>query len=208
MSDSSTSSDRERDHGRGALSDQDFNFSPPPERREAKTFEPPPWERDQFDELQRRRAEQPATDAGAEAASAAPAVAPQTVAQPAIRIPEVIPETAEQAEGTAAAVAAVAPAQSVKPEVDERRVAELMFRLRAQEPPAFSDAWKYGMAAAFVSAVFGLMLVVWAIVVLVNMKRTGVTGAFGGAVMMFFGAGLTGVGAWLAVRILRQRGVL
>ena len=36
-----------------------------PERREAKQFEPPPWEREQFEELERKRAEREAQQAAA-----------------------------------------------------------------------------------------------------------------------------------------------
>lgn len=35
---------------------QGFDFEGPREKREARSFEPPPWEREAFDELDRRRA--------------------------------------------------------------------------------------------------------------------------------------------------------
>ncbi len=53
------------------MGDQDFNFRPPTERREPKQFEPPPWERDAFDEMARTKAEQEAAEAEAAAAAEA-----------------------------------------------------------------------------------------------------------------------------------------
>ena len=52
------------------MDDQDFQFRVPAEKKEPRPFEPPPWEKDAFEELEKRRAES-AADEVAEAPSAA-----------------------------------------------------------------------------------------------------------------------------------------
>jgi Tfp pilus assembly protein FimV len=197
------------------VSDQDFNFEPPPERRPPKPFEPPPWEKAQFEELERRKAE--------EAARAAQAAAEARAAQEAA---EAQPQVAEDAATGAAAQVAepVIAADTVKsvPKapitpgeerltqagVSERQFEAMLIGLRTEEPPIGRGLWKISLVAGVFVLVVGLVLAIWGSVALMAARKTGATGALGGMVLLFFGVGFAGVGVWLAFRTLREQGVL
>jgi len=49
---------------------------------------------------------------------------------------------------------------------------------------------------------------IWGVFAMFATKRTGVVGSLGGGVLVVFGLIFFGVGAWMAFRALRQRGVL
>ena len=89
------------------MGDQDSDFKTPEERREARTFEPPPWERDQYERFARERAEQEAAVAAARSAV------------------EMAAAEGSAALGVAAVVAPVNPASAF--EAEEARVASSPF---------------------------------------------------------------------------------
>ena len=183
------------------MSDPGFNFGPSQDRREARTFEPPPWERDQFEQQQREREEREAAERAAreallaqqEAASAeaAAAVAAEGGAGGA--------ETGESSEATSGAAPAA--------EVDEKRVALMMLELRAEEPPGLEGAWAVNLSAGVVVGIVGFACGVWGALALTkgNLPPAGLLGGF---VLVAFGLGFLGVGGWLVFKALRQRGVL
>jgi len=164
------------------VGDQGFNFTQPP-RRERKMFEPPPWERDQYEKI----AQAPSTTEEQELPLRELEGEPQPAAEPA----DVPRDSGEKHEA-----------------LREKQIAAMFVDLRAEEPPAMRDVWKVAMVAAAVVGVVGIMLVIWAITALATTGQTGQVGRLGGLVLLFFGAGFIGAGLWLAERTLRQRGVL
>jgi membrane-bound ClpP family serine protease len=175
------------------VSDRDFDFKPPPPRREARRFEPPPWERDQFEQREReleaqRKAEQEAAEAEAEE---------QGVAQAAT-------ESEQDAHGMQPGVSAE---PGPKAEVDEKQVELMMLGLRAEEPETLAGAWAVSVGAGAVVAAVGLALGVWGIVALLT-RASGTSGAIGGMMLLALGLCFLGIGGWLIFGVLRQRGVL
>ncbi len=158
-----------------------------PERREARRFEPPPWERDRFEELAGRDREQERTAQDLPAAEEAPptgeredAASPERRAEP-------------------------APVGEKPPSAE---LDAMLLALKAEEPEALEGAWKVGLAAAVFMATLGLMLVVWGAVALARAGGAGAAGVMGSAIMTVMGALFAALGVWLGVRSLRQRGVL
>jgi len=184
------------------VSDQGFNFNQPPRREAKKAFEPPPWEKEQFDELaQRKEAERVA--AAALAAAAARPVQPET-AQPAAAQPEAPASSVKQA-----APAEQGPVASTGTAGgDDPRIEAMMRRLKEEEPPFGQDIWKVEVGAGAVLAAIGTVFVVWGIVALAETRGAGVTGSLGGVVLIVFGLVFACVGVWMMYRTLRQRGVL
>ena len=187
------------------MSDQDFNFNPPPRREPKKPFEPPPWEQEQFEDLARRREQQRAsqeplmTDAGIEA------VAEEPIGPASQEAPAVAPQP------TGAGAPGEPPADTPKrkvPAEDDPRVEAMMAVLRSEEPAFGAEMWKGSVAAGFVLALVGVVLVVWGVFAASVAKRTGMLGLLGGGILVVFGLLFTGVGVWLVYRTLRQRGVL
>lgn len=174
-----------------------FDFHAPA-RREAKHFEPPPWEREAFEELERKRAEKAAVEAAA---------------QP------VQPATGEPGAPVGAQAAGPAPTEAVDEAqrqppaerangIDETRVAEMLAELSKEEPASYEGLWKAAIAAAIVLGAVGAVLVVWSMAAFVGARRSGPVGVTGGAILLLFGAGFVAAAWWLTVRTLRQRGVL
>jgi hypothetical protein len=182
------------------VADDGFNFLPA-ERREAKRFEPPPWEQDKFDELARQRAEQEASAAeAAEAASVQAALA---------KADAEVAETAAEAEAPAvesAAAVAIEPADM--PQVADASVEQMLAELAAEEPKATSAYWKMSVFVGSVLVVFGSMFLFWGMAALVGARSSGAVGVVGGSVVLLFGAGFVFGGLYVVVKNLRQRGVL
>jgi len=169
------------------VEDQGFDFKPG-QKREAKRFEPPPWERDAFERLQRGRE-----------LEAEPTPAPEAPAAQAAEEPENV------AEGRADAWAEDR-AQGAQP--DEATMTEMLADLAAQEPPASRDYLGVSIGAALILGALGGMLVVWGMAALVSAGRTGWMGQVSGVGLGLFGAFFFGMGVWLLYRTLKQRGVL
>lgn len=158
-----------------------------PDKREARRFVPPPWEREQFEKLAREttdRKEKPAPSPTAEEA-----VAPTA---------EQKPESAGGHPGE------VAPGKAIAPEDLDKMIEAL----KEEEPDATQGAWRIGLAAAVLMGTIGLMLVVWGSVALARAGSAGPVGIMGSAIMSIMGAFLVALGAWMGVRSLQQRGAL
>jgi len=149
--------------------------------RTPRRFEPPPWERDQFEELRRRReSERPAPGPEAGDALAQGVVA---AAQPA----------ASGADGEAEALPA---------EVDV-----MMMELVAQEPDAVGPFRMAGLILAAIVGIVGIGTVIAGVVGLVMQGgRGGAMGALAASIVIAFGLLLVAGGGWLTVLALRQRG--
>ena len=159
--------------------------------RHPREFEPPPWERDQFDELRRRRElEQAQSD---EAASAAGEAQPPPGAAP------------EPAAGPGGGRASRVRADGL--ERDQAEVDLMMLELASEEPDVAQPFRRAGMVIAAIVALVGFAIVVAGIAALVVQgARGGVMGGLAGAVVIVFGALLMAGGGWLTILALRQRG--
>lgn len=185
------------------MADDEFDFHTPP-RREAKQFEPPPWEREAFEEMERKRAEQQAAQ---EALAGAPSAQPQEAQQ--LPTPEPPAGTArEAAPGPGQETVADREAEAPEPRLDEAQVAEMIAGLSAEEPAEHRSLWRIAIASAIVVGAIGAVLIVWSMAAMVGARRTGAVGWASAFILLFFGAGFVAGAWWLTLRTLRQRGVL
>jgi len=175
---------------------------PPGQRRDKPSFEPPPWERDQFDDLARRRQEsepsEPAAEEGLDVSEVAGTSGEPAEAEAVSPLPDA---DAEQPDG-------LVETADVKPELDPKQVEMLMMGLRAEEPRADEAYWKVSVIAGAFSALIGLMVVTWGLVALAAPK--GNAAGTGLMVVMLLGVGIAfiAVGVWIVFKSLRQQGVL
>ena len=190
------------------VGDHGFNFSQPP-RRERKTFEPPPWEHEQYDELARKAGQTEPPSAEDQAAEGAREESSKTRIPSHVATSDASEGAADAARDTAAGgMVAVHETGTTSKTLDDKKVAAMLIDLQVEEPPAMREVWKVAMVAATLVGVIGAVLVMWGVAALVTAKRTGQIGLFGGVVLLLFGAGFIGAALWLAERTLRQRGVL
>lgn len=190
------------------MGDQDFNF-PPTERREPKQFEPPPWEREAFEELTRAREAEELIGAAEAARGDAPGVEAEVIAEVPVAEPE---------EGAAAPQPAVQPAPDAAAEqaapsktaVSEAELTEMMAGLRAEEPTSMQSYGAIAIALSVFTGLVGIVMLVWAMAMFVSARArgTGRVGLIGGSIVALFGALFIGLSMWVALRTLRQRGVL
>jgi hypothetical protein len=177
-----------------------------PNRRPPNSFEPPPWERAQFEELERRREEARQEDELATALAAQDAV-PVQAAQAEEEAPAVAPQSEATAQTAPPPVATANPGADPPAGIDDKAVEAMLLQLRAEEPAHDESLWKVSLAFSGFSAVIGSILLVWGAAALM---RTGssAAGMIGGAILLAFGGLFVGIGAWLAARSLKERGVL
>lgn len=185
------------------MGDDEFRV-PPANRREARRFEPPPWEADAFKELELRRAtKETREDTGTGAVGAtADEHTGQSVAG------GVADEPASRSVGPAGSESGAAPAGGAasRAELDDEVVAALMARLRDEEPSA-ANYWVAWVVVGFLMMVLGSVMLIWAMAAYMK-PDAGQVGTTGGSILLLFGAGFIGGGAWFIYRGLKKRGVL
>ena len=186
----------------------------PKDRREPKRFEPPPWERDRFEEIERKRAdeldeerrareallglaatEEAAEPAGQEAPPAGEAESAEVAVPVSDREPVPAPTDGTAPSGTKAA-----------------QLDAMIIGLSAEERDTFGgDSFAWGMGAAALLGFVGTVMLAYAVVALV---RTGGAGGeagtlalAGAGVVGFFGLVIMGSAAWLGMRTYGNRGV-
>lgn len=154
-----------------------------PNRREAKRFEPPPWERDRFDALQQREAEvdQPEESGSAPAAGAGPAEAGPAEAQPA-SVAESTPDAASEA-----------------------KVGTMLIQLSAEEPKIGHHVKTVGVFSAGVLMFVGLCMLVWGAMLLL-LARGNIGASAIALTVLFMGGLFGGVGLVLGLRVTRGQG--
>ncbi len=170
-----------------------------PDRRAPKAFEPPPWEREQFDELAKTK----------QAEEAVTGTAPEPVDAPAEEAFE--PAAAESGQRTTAPAAsgdAVDREAESSAKVDDAALVEMMATLAAEEPPAAQGLWQLGVIVAVGIGALGLMMLVIGAVGLSKTADSGPIGVLGGTILVGFGIGMIAIAVWMTVRTLKQRGVL
>jgi hypothetical protein len=180
----------------------DIHF-PPGQRRDKPKFEPPPWERDQFEELAKRKQEiEP------ESPQASDGVPP--FEEPREKVNPDAPPSVEQTvvvtndEGEPETATQVAE----KPGLDPKRMELLMLELRSEEPQLQGTYWKISAASGALSALIGIVVTMWGLVSLVTVRRGSTAPGFMAAVLVVFGIGFIAIGVWVIFRTLRQQGVL
>ncbi len=172
-----------------------------PGKREVKEFEPPPWEREAFEQLarERRQAEEQSQRQEQQEQEQEPNEQPGEVlaeaAMQAFRAEAVAVDTDEASPEPAA------PASGPAVEV-------MLSALRAEEPDVTAAAGKLGIVAAVFVVAIGTMLIVWGAVALARTLEAGPVGWLGSGIMVFMGIGLVSLGIWLGGRSLRKQGVL
>ena len=184
------------------MGDGDIHF-PSGQRREKPKFEPPPWERDLFDELSKRK--QVEAPVALEVAAAEPPVVeeePGPLEELAAQ-PEVVGPKPAQIEADAEEAG-----QAEKPALDAKQVEVLLMGLRAEEPRPEDVFRRVTVIAGVVSALIGLALMTWGFIALATPKQSGSGAAFLVGMLLLFGIGLIGGGAWVVYTTLRQQGVL
>ena len=184
------------------MDDQGFHFQPESPRREARKFEPPPWEKDLSEQPAREQSEQAMPGVEPSGGDTADRKWEAQTAPPAARAAEVSNQVRR---GTASGEGpAVAPAE--KP-VDEQMVARMLIELRAEEPAGLEGAWVVNAAAGFVLVLVGIMAGIWSATALAK-PGMGTIGFLAALSLLALGLGFLGVGVWLVVKALRQQGVL
>lgn len=160
-------------------------------RRVPRTFEPPPWERDQFEELARRKAEEAAQRA-AEAAVVQESVPPATQ--------ESMP--AAQA-GTGDAAAASAADEKERPVIDQAKIDAMVLELAGQDRPVVHEIKRFGRYAAWVLTSVGVVILGLGVVLAV---RGGTQGLAGAGMVVTVGVFVIGFAVWLGFRAGRGQG--
>ncbi len=135
-------------------------------RREPRKFEPPPWERDAFEELRRRKEQEQAERELEEALRRAKAAEVQGEAQQ--------PGASEQAApAPSKAAEEVGQSEAGKPALDERQVERMLIQLALEEPKATQHVGTFANAVAAGMAAAGLGFVVWSAVLFARTRATG-----------------------------------
>ena len=175
-----------------------------PGRRDPSQFEPPPWEKEQYDELTKRREEQAAKAAAeAEAAKEAAAAAEAQAAPAETASPGVGPGKPDA--GSQGSVPGSKPEDAVDG-VDPAVMKEMMERLKIEEPEAKSF-WRVRLVVAAFIGVGGAILMIWGMVAF-RASSSNQTGVLAAVILLLFGFGFIALAAWTAYRGLQQRGVI
>ena len=145
-------------------------------RRERKSFEPPPWERDQFEELARLKAEEQERQAAEEQARP----------------------------GTALAVTDPGDGETADHERPEDvKIQAMLLELSVEEPSAVREVRRAGVVASYVLSAAGAAVLGLGIVLVV---QGGARGLAGSSMVVMAGAFVIGFAAWLWYRASRGQG--
>jgi hypothetical protein len=180
----------------------DANWYP---KREARKFEPPPWERAQFDELQQRQAE--AEEAARVAEAAAADTAPEDVAA-GILPAETSVEAAVPAmtEPAGQQVAASAPKAAPKPlPIPEAQVDAMLLQLGSDEPKVDEHLKIVGVFSSAIAMLIGVSLFAWGVYAMITASGT-IAGAVGAMIVLGMGLVIGLTGFWLGWRVTNRQG--
>lgn len=160
----------------------------PEDKRAPRPFEPPPWEREQFEGLARGQGGEdppapPEPDAPQEATAAS---------QPA--------STEERSEGAKAA------GDNGVESPSEAQMDAMVIGLGAEEGPSSRSFFGCGVAASIVSAFTGTVVLVYSVVVYVRTSSAGALAVVGPMALAMTGLAILGSSLWLAVRTYNRRG--
>ncbi len=170
-------------------------------KRRARSFEPPPWEKEAFDRFQRERAERE-KDAELEAALESirsPGVELAEGEQPSSAVDTPKPPAAGPPNGR--------PSPPVVPPDIEERADAMLIELRAEEPAARTD-WKgVSLWVSALLVIAGLGFVIWSGILFARSGGAGGQGAamatFGSLLVMIWGLMLLGFATLLWRKVMR-----
>jgi hypothetical protein len=135
-------------------------------RREPRKFEPPPWERDAFEELRRRKEQEQAERELEEALQRAKAAeSSDETRQPGPAEPAAAPVPPAPTEDGAAAA-------DGSSGLDERLVERMLIQLSLEEPKATQHVGAFANAVAAAMAAAGLGFVIWSAVLFARTRAT------------------------------------
>ena len=179
-------------------------MTPNDEQKKPRPFEPPPWEKELYDELAQKKGEEPAGARGLGAVRESRGER-ETPAEEATAEPVASAET-ERATGEGAL-----PAKTEAPPVaagDIGDVAEkMLFELAAQESAEGpTHVWAWSLGVGLLVGLIGLSMATYSVVALSRTYGAGVTALAGSSIMGLFGLVMLGMGAWVAVRSWSKRG--
>jgi hypothetical protein len=146
-------------------------------RRERKAFEPPPWERDQFDELAKRKAAEQALQA--DGATTRQEAAPSASAESA---------TAEGAK---------------PPGIEDAKIQAMLLELSVEGRSAAREVRQAGTVASYVLATAGVVVFGLGVVMVV---QGGAQGLAGSSMIVITGIFIIGFAVWLWYRASRGQG--
>lgn len=173
--------------------DAQANWHP---KREARKFEPPPWEREQFEALEQRRAE-----------DSPPAEQPEPGPGEA-RTPPVTEEASAAPEPVSAETPAEEPEQrgrltgNALP-IPEAQVDTMLIQLSAEEPKVDRHLKSVGLFASAIVMLLGVSLLAQGVIAMLKARGT-FAGMIGALIVAGFGAFLGGMGLWFGMRVTRQ----
>ncbi|HEY3317680.1 MAG TPA: hypothetical protein VGK50_04595 [Coriobacteriia bacterium] len=163
-------------------------------KREARQFEPPPWEREQFESLQERFEE----DARIE---------PEQVPAEPERAPAEEPEESSGDEATAPAPSPQAKPERAEPApgVPQAELDAMLARLRAEEPKVDEHLKSVTVFASVIAMILGVSMLVWGLYA--TMTARGHMASLVGAVIVI-GMGLVFglAGLWAGWRATNEQG--
>jgi len=159
-----------------------------PGRRDRRSFEPPPWERDAFERLERERASREPTPVAAalesEATALAPGLAELSGTEWAENEMNALIRAPSAGTGTGTGTAGVLP---------DAQVETMLIGLRSEEPVARREYGGVVNAVAALLVAAGLGLVIWAAALLADAGAdAGWLGATTSALMMVWGLMMVG----------------
>jgi hypothetical protein len=163
-------------------------------------FEPPPWEKEAFEALAAKRADEEAARAAIVAAESAVA-APVQEPDPWDEVPVVV----ASADGAAVAGTPGPTGTSGGPKPDEKAVEAMLMRLQNEERADARAAKMVGWVASAVTVVLGLGMLIAGIVMAARGIGTPVA-AIGSLVLVVFGLAFIGMAIWMWVSTNRSRG--
>jgi hypothetical protein len=158
-------------------------------------FEPPPWEREAFEALAAKRAEEQAVQDTLKAAAVAKPEEMVATTTDATSAPMV--ETIETAAAQASAPGTVA--------VDDKAVKAMLSQLQAEERTDGGAALWVGWVSAAVTFVLGAAVLVYGLLSLRSADK-GLASVLGSAVLTIFGMSFMGMAVWVWIRTNRSRG--
>jgi hypothetical protein len=164
-------------------------------------FEPPPWEREAFDALAARRAEEDAARAALEAAESAAPSAPVQEPDPWDEVPAVKTPAEDAVAGDAGADTTGAARR--KP--DELAVEAMLIQLQGEErSDSRATAW-VGWIASAITLALGTGMLITGLAMVRRGNGASVT-VIGSAVLSVFGLVFIGMALWVWITTSRSRG--
>ena len=181
------------------------------QKREARRFEPPPWEKDAFEALARKKAEeQEALEALAAARAVAGAPAGSPMGARAAEVPASESESKPTAAGQGSEADPGEAAEPVAPAIDERQVQVMLLELGREETSPTGHVRLISRIASLITGATGLGMIFggfWALQATDQARRTGVA-LMGSGALSVFGLCFAGIAVWVWIRSNRVRGSL